>query len=69
MLKIDENKLVENIQNIVKTYQDDFFWDLDVNIRECLYKIIQENTLDMDDDDIHKFFLAVESYFNKGKDK
>ena len=67
MIKVNEDKLVEVIKNVIKTYQDDFFWDLDVNIKDCLYEIIQENTLDMDDDDIHKLFLAVESYLNKGK--
>ncbi len=76
MLKIDETKLIETIKDAIyvdhggNSWLSDAFDEeemLDQDIRVFLYDIIQKNTLDMDDDDIHKLFLAVESYFDKGK--
>ena len=69
MIKIDETKLIETIKDAIKEgNQIGFYWDSDVRDYLC-DEVIQENMLDMDDDDIHKLLLAVESYFNKGKEK
>lgn len=76
MLKIDEIKLIETIKDAIcvgyggESWLSDAFDEEEMlyqDIRVFLYEIIQKNTLDMDDDDIHKLFLAVESYLNKGK--
>lgn len=76
MLKIDEMKLIETIKDAVcvgyggNDWLSDAFDEeemLDRDICDFLYDVIQKNTLNMDDDDIHKLFLAVESYLNKGK--
>ena len=76
MLNIDETKLIETIKDAicvsygVNSWLSDSFDEeemLDRDIRDFLYDVIQKNSLDMDDDDIHKLFLAVESYLNKGK--
>lgn len=76
MLKIDETKLIETIKDAIcvsyggNSWLSDSFDEeemLDQDVRVFLYDVIQKNTLDMDDDDVHKLFLAVESYLNKGK--
>ena len=76
MLKIEETKLIETIKDAIcvgcssNSWLSDSFDEeemLDRDIRNFLYDVIQKNTLDMDDDDIHKLFLAVEDYFNKVK--
>lgn len=78
MLKIDETKLIETIKDAIcvgyggESWLSDVFDEeemIDQDMRVFLYDVIQKNTLDMDDDNIHKLFLAVESYFDKGKDK
>ncbi|MBO7693219.1 MAG: hypothetical protein J6T10_11375 [Methanobrevibacter sp.] len=78
MIKIDEIKLIEIIKDAIcvnyggNSWLSDSFDEeemLDRDIRDFLYDAIQDNILDMDDDDIHKLFLAIESYFDKGKEK
>lgn len=64
MLKIDEIKLIETIKDAIKEGNQIGCY-LSSDVRDYLYEVIQENMLDMDDDDIHKLFLAVEDYFNK----
>lgn len=67
MLKIDENKLIETIKDAIREgNQVGYYGEWDFR-NYLLNEIIQENMLNMDDDDIHKLFLAVEDYFNKGK--
>ncbi len=74
MLKIDETKLIETIKDAIcvgcggNSWLSDAFDEeemLDQDVRVFLYDVIQKNTLNMDDDDIHKLFLAVEDYFDK----
>lgn len=69
MLKIDETKLIETIKDAINCgNQIGFYWDSDIRDYLC-DEVIQENMLNMDEDDIHKLFLAIESYFDKGKEK
>lgn len=78
MIEVNENKLIETIKDAIcvgyggNDWLSDCFDEeemLDRDIRDYLYEVIQENMLNMDDDDIHKLFLAIESYFDKGKEK
>lgn len=67
MIKVDEYKLVEVIQEgMEKAFRIPVMRKLD-----CLsyfYEIIQENTLEMNDDDLSKLFGVVECRYNRKGD-
>ena len=67
MIKVDETKLVEAIVWSMSDVSDVDLWNT-ANVKNCLYKIIQENRLKMDDEDISKLFFAIEDYFKENKD-
>ncbi len=66
MIKVDELNLVKAIVWSMSDVSDVDLWNT-ANVKNCLYKIIQENRLKMDDDDISKLFFAVEDYFEVNK--
>ena len=68
MIKVDEDKLVEVIhEGMEKAFRIPVMSTLDW--LKYLYKIIQENTLEMNDKDLNKLFGAVESYVDKKEEE
>lgn len=67
MIRVDEDKLVEVIHEAMETA----FRIPVMNTLDCLsylYKIIQENTLEMNDNDLDKLFGAVEYRYDRKGD-
>ena len=62
MIKVDENKLVKITHDAIHDGHEIEAYDSQ-DVKEYLYQIIQQNTLDMDDCDIDKMFKAVDVLF------